>query len=189
MRLKKIMTGRLDSMKLKVPFFWQYDESIPQDWRHRACTMSSLSMVLRFFEREVTPSEIIKEGLSLKGAYIQGVGWDHKASSWLAHNHGVQAYSEEFRTLVENKPSQYDQIFLENGIKKIKKSVESGIPVLVSIKMDFKEENNPHTIVIVGTTENGFLYHDSKYEDGTYREVSEEVFKHAWRRFAVFFER
>lgn len=175
-------------MKIEVPFFWQYDSAINEGWRHRACTMTSLAMVLNFFGTKITPQEVINEGLSIK-AYIEGVGWDHRATSMIAHNHGVQAYSQEFRTLTKGAPSVFDADFVVFGISKIEKSLTIGLPVLASIRMDFLDADTPHTVVIVGMTETDFIYHDSKYEDGAYRQVSKETFRNAWRKFAVFFEK
>lgn len=175
-------------MKIEVPFFWQYAPEISESWRHRACTMTSLAMVLNFFGTKISPQEVIDQGLSIK-AYIEGVGWDHRATSMIAHNHGVHAYSQEFRTLTEGVPSKFDADFLSTGISKIEKSLSANIPVLASIKMDFKDMDEPHTIVLVGMTDTDFIYHDSKYEDGAYKQVSKETFKNFWRKFAVFFEK
>lgn len=176
-------------MKLdKVKHLWQYDQSIKEDWRNRSCTVASLTMILDYFGKTFKVQEVIEQGLLLKNAYIEGIGWDHRAMVSLAHNNGVQAYNQEFKTLSGDEVSIYDNEFIDFGIKKIEENINKNLPVMTSIFKDFDKNNGPHTIVIVGFDDDNFIYHDPKFENGAFMSVSRDVFIQNWRRLCVFFE-
>lgn len=177
-------------MKLEVPFYSQFTDVTLEEWKERACAPTCLKMVLDFlsggkFEKSI--DDLIREGLEI-GAYEEGIGWIHVGLVRLAHNHGFLGYNEEFRTL--NK--DLDQGFAEKGIEKIKQTLKSGLPVIISCSKNFDEFHKFHQVVIVGFDENGFYYHEphkENKEEGANRFVDFQTFKTHWRKFAIFFDK
>ena len=162
---------------MPVPFLSQYDESISEDWRSRACSVTNLYMVLKSRGVDTTVQALIEEGESI-GAFGPR-GWTHEGIVRLAHNHGVSAYAQEFRSLDEQKAEALGK----KGIQKIHLHLEKGIPAIVSIQ---KENGSFHTITLVGSSENGFLVHDPEEKEPTVLEEAD--FLKRWRRLSIFFE-
>lgn len=162
---------------MSVPFLSQYDESILESWRPRACSVTNLYMVLKSFGVEVTVSELIEEGESI-GAFGSR-GWTHEGIVRLAHNHGVSAYAQEFRS----KDAQIAETLQKKGIQKIRTTLEGGLPVIVSIQ---KENGSYHTITLIEHSEEGFLVHDPEEKEATH--ISGLEFLKKWRGLSIFFE-
>ncbi len=187
-------------MKLNVPFYSQNDSSIPEDWKSRSCAIVCLKMCIDAYgeKHEALISsipELINEGLAIRGEpYTNRVGWNHDAMVWLAHNHGVPAYKEEFRSdsaPVQSgsaTPSKFSENLRNEGLKRIKDSIERGVPVVVSFLPGFGSKENVHHLVVIGFEEaTGFIVHDPS--DSSPKEafvVSEDIFIKFWRKFAIF---
>ena len=174
-------------MKLEVPFYSQFSDVTLDEWKDRACAPTCLKMVLDFlsegkFEKGI--DDLIKEGLEI-GAYQEGIGWIHTGLVRLAHNHGFLGYNEEFRSL--NK--EIESGFIEKGIVKIKKTIESGLPVIISCSKNFDEFQKFHQVILTGFDENGFYYnepHKENKEEGSNQFVDFQTFRTHWRKFALF---
>lgn len=166
-------------MRLDISFLSQYDESIPESWRPRACSVTNLYMVLSFFNatENVTIVSLIQEGESI-GAYGPR-GWIHEGIVRLAHNHGMHAYAQEFRSAHKG----IEKKLAVEGIEKIKEMLTKGYPTIVSIQ---KENGSYHTITVIGLSDTGFICHDS--EIGGDQEIPLETFNLQWRKLAIFFE-
>jgi hypothetical protein len=166
-------------MSLAISRISQYSDVVPRDWQHRSCSVVNLFMVLSFFNatENVTVASLIQEGESI-GAYGPH-GWIHEGVVRLAHNHGVHAYAQEFRSL----DGVLEQRLALGGITKIKEMLTKGFPTIVSIQ---KENGSYHTVTVVGTMDNGFICHDP--ELGEALEIPIEVFLKRWRKLAIFFE-
>lgn len=162
---------------MSVPFLSQYDESIPEGWRSRACSVTNLYMVLKSRGVDTTVEALIEEGESI-GAFGPR-GWTHEGIVRLAHNHGVSAYAQEFRS----KDAQIAETLQKKGIQKIRTTLEGGLPVIVSIQ---KESGSYHTLTLVERSEEGFLVHDPEEKEATY--IPEADFLKKWRSLAIFFE-
>jgi len=185
-------------MKLEVPFYSQFTDVTLEEWKERACAPTCLKMVLDFlsggkFEKGI--DDLIKEGLEIIGGYEPGNGWTHAGMIRLAHNHGFQAYLEEFRTIkvnVEEKTfskSDFEDLLIEKGIEKIKQILNSGLPVIISCSKNFDEFHKFHQVVLIGFDDNGFYYHEphkESEEEGANRFVDFQTFKTHWRKFAIF---
>ena len=164
-------------MKISVPYYSQHRDIIDPYWKSRACGVTCLKMVLDFhakiFNTTIpTLDELIKEGIAIK-AFSQH-GWIHQGIVFIAHNHGVPAYQEEFRSL----DGMCAKRIVNFGFKKILKTLDEGKPVIVSVEQNFEESDKFHQVVLVGREGDLFLYHEPEAEDknGAYREVSTEQF-------------
>ena len=187
-------------MKLKVPYYSQRIDVFDQEWQPRSCLVMSAKMVAEFLGGEIIPADDwIKEGVYI-GAW-DGNYWKHNGIVRLLRNHGVFAYSQEFKTVdvnIENgkmNEGKNSDLFLKKGIEKIVNNLDLEIPTIVSIYKYFTEKDRHHAIVIVGYEKNeggllkGFYYHDpemSEEKGGENLFVELDDFINGWKRLAIF---
>ena len=168
-----------------VHFYSQYDESVPADWRDRSCGIVCLQMALAArSSSRLTISDLIKEALTIEGAYQESIGWSHTGLVLVAHNHGIPAYQEEFRS----RNPHTEENLAHYGVKKIKEELTRGKVILASVRKDFKPEGSPHIILLIGVTSRGFEYHDPAQLDpshGANQVITEEDFFKSWRRLCI----
>jgi len=143
-----------------------------------------------------TPDELIEEGLTIKARTEHG--WDHQGIANLAHNHGVPAYKEEFRSIHvdTNKdtfaPSEFKSSLTEYGIEKIVSTLCDGGLVIASVLRGLKADGTFHSILIVGYEEGGgnltFVFHDpdAKFGQKSNLRISKDDFVPVWRNMAIF---
>lgn len=183
-------------MKLSVPYHSQFDEITLPEWKEKGCAITCLKMCLDFAHPNEIPSidDLIKEG-ELIGGYLENVGWKHEAIVRLAHNYGVPAYPEEFRSIkVDINSKSFSENILEKdlidkGIQRIRDSIDRKVPVIVSMAT----KSGSHQVIVVGYEDNlgsttGFFINDpdnrSSEKNGVFVPISE--FLNNWRKFAVF---
>ncbi len=162
---------------LPVPYLSQYDFSLPEIWRPRACTIVNLFMALSYYGKLEgrTINELLDEASAVGGFCERG--WKHDVIIELAKKYGVPAHREEFR----NKDPEEETRLRNEGYEKIRKSHErNGLPI-VSLK---KNNGSYHTVLVVGSDERGFLYHDP--EVGPNLCMPKEDFMSSWRGLAMF---
>ncbi len=174
-----------------VPFYSQYDESVPAEWRDRACGIMCLKMAMETYSSSTfAVHDLITEALAVK-AYQEGTGWNHQGLVYMAHNRGIPAYQEEFKSLdyLTNEPRtvMQDQL-MRHGIRKFKSELSHGNIVLVSVGKDMQAGGSPHIVLLVGAERGGFLYHDPHKEtpaQGANQLIQEENFVKAWRLLSI----
>jgi hypothetical protein len=188
---------------LPVPFVSQYEIGRDSDGRSRACGAACVKMVLDY--RGVSDADfltIVREGQTMRGAYISGIGWSHTGLAAILRNHNVGSYTEEFRSVsVDSKnqeflSSPFEAGHIERGIQKIAgKILDWKMPVIVSGVKNWKEKDKWHLMVITGVEKDGdritgFFYHDPDDEDkdGRNNFVDKETFRTYWRKFAIFID-
>ncbi len=172
-------------MILEIPFYSQYDDVLDETWRSKACAVTCLKMALDFSSTN-TPSidELIKEGVSINGYTPHG--WSHDVIVFLAHNHGVPAYREEFRSANTNFQKELENI----GLQRIIMAVTKKRGVVASI---IKPNDSYHTVLTVGfegeeMNPTHIVYHDPDTKDGgsAFQKVSLQDFLEKWRKLAIF---
>jgi hypothetical protein len=193
-------------MKLNVPYYCQRTDVKDLEWQPRSCLVVSAKMMAEFLGSEVLSSdEWIKEGVSI-GAW-DGNYWKHDGVVRLLRNHGILAYSQEFKTSYidiinkEVKEGKDSDLFLEKGIEKIVRSLDSEVPVIISIYKYFTEKDRHHAIVITGYEKDGksadlmasnikgFYYNDPEMPEekgGKDLFVFLNNFKNGWKRLSIF---
>ncbi|MDB5266437.1 MAG: hypothetical protein JWN89_252 [Parcubacteria group bacterium] len=191
-------------MILPVPFVSQYSIGRDSDGLSRACGAACVKMIIDFRESDdVDFLSIVREGQTIKGAYVSGIGWTHAGLAALLRNHNVGAYAEEFRSVLVDSdaqkflPSPFEREHVERGIKKIAYEVEGGRPVIVSGIKQWKDVDKPHLMVCVGVDREehgavrGFFYHDPDDEDeqGESKFINTDIFRQHWRKFAIFIDK
>lgn len=176
-------------------FCSQYRDIKDEGWKHRGCTISALWMGLKMLKEDfnLTPDELLKEAISIK-AYADVGFWKHDSIAILAHNHGVGAYNEEFKSRPFGIDTEYSESILEYGINKIFNFVKNkeGV-VIVSVPKAFQEIDKPHSVIIHDAInvegKRYFIYHDSEKDNeelGMNLRVDLETFKEKWRRLGIF---
>lgn len=187
---------------LEVPYVSQYSLGRDSDGLSRACGAACVKMILDYHGKSVDFLDLVKEGQTMIGAYISGIGWSHAGLAALLRNHNVGAYAEEFRSiLVDSKnreflPSPFEAGHVERGIQKIAgKIIDWKQPVIISGVKNWKEKDKWHLMVITGVEKEGeeikgFYYHDPDDEnkEGKNNFVDKETFRTYWRKFAIFID-
>lgn len=187
---------------LDVPYISQYSIGRDSDGRSRACGAACVKMILDYKGNSDTDFlTIVREGQTIKGAYISGIGWTHSGLAALLRNHDVGAYAEEFRSIevdVEHQtfePSQFEDKHVERGIQKIAREVKNERPVIISGVVGWKEVDKPHLMIAVGVEKEGdeirgFYYNDpdDENEEGKDKYINVETFRKYWRKFAIFID-
>lgn len=174
-----------------VPFYSQYDESVPPEWRDRACGIMCLRMAMETYSSSTfAVHDLITEALAVK-AYQESVGWNHQGLVYMAHNRGIPAYQEEFRSLDyrTNEPQVLvqDQL-MRHGIRKFKGELARGNIILVSVGKDMKPGGAPHIVLLVAAESGGFRYHDPGKESaakGANQLILEDDFVKTWRLLSI----
>jgi len=190
-------------MKLQVPFHSQRSEDVPEDRRNTACGIVALKMAMEFslkHQGRVAPTmeALIGEGMAING-YQKGIGWIHGQLVLIAHNHGVLAYREEYKSVLVDwirgtfSKSPFESAMVDQGIEKFRRLLERRTVPLVSVSKNFKERDKFHLVVLTGFGEengkSGFYYHDPHYSEeyeGAHKFVDDETFRDHWRRLAIF---
>ena len=188
---------------LPVPFVSQYSIGRDSDGKSRACGVACVKMIMDYRgNNDVDFLSLVREGLTIKGAYFSGIGWSHTGLVSILRNHNVGAYAEEFRSVQVDPDNQeflespFEEGHIERGIQKIAgKILDWKQPVIVSGIKGWEEEDKWHLMLITGVEKDGdrvtgFFYHDpdDESEDGRNKFVDRETFKKHWRKFAIFID-
>lgn len=197
-----------------VPFCSQRKDIRPE-WKNRACTMACLKMAMEFVTGQRMPilDALYEEAQAIQRAMLEhgtitpkavATGLLHDVVVNVAHNHGVAAHKEEFRSRYFNldvKPGEevlsanapYGPALYNYGLKRIMQSVNRKSPVIVSVKRNFDPQSTNHSVLVVGYEErSGFYYHDPDSDNSESSVpkvesfVSLDAFKSCWRKLAIF---
>lgn len=186
-------------MEKEIQFCSQYRDITQEEWKSKACSISSLWMALKYLKEDfvLSPDELLSEAISI-GAFSEAGFWLHDRICLLAHNHGLPAYNEEFKSFPFGKETIYAKNIADFGVEKIFNFIKNkeGF-VISSVPKNFDNIDKPHSILIhdVKTeTENGikkryFIYNDSEKlteAEGVNLLVDLETFKNLWRKLAIF---
>jgi uncharacterized protein YvpB len=183
-------------VQLEVPFWSQKHNVDNEDYINNSCGIVCVKMILGFAGKESGDvDELIKEGHIVGGK--SEAGWNHETLLRLLRNHGVLAYRQEFisHTVdLEKEKGEEDQketlTFRENGIEKIKGSIDYGYPVMVSVKPGFGENKGDHLVLVVGYDDENFYINDPQrkgYEKDPIS-VPLDKFKEFWKGLTIFVE-
>lgn len=196
-------------MRLDVPYHSQFSPAIPPEWQERVCSLCCLKMAFDFLIPDRAPdfSTLIKEAAVHTRSMIEhglitekagSHGFVHDVIVSLAHNYGVTAYREEFKSMAldsndQSVPSPYVADMLEQGLKKITAMLETGSLPIVSLTPGLSAGRSFHTVILIGFedrdgTLTGFYYHDSdaRMEARNNQFISLEEFITYWRKLVIF---
>ncbi len=189
--------------KLTVPYVSQISDVTDSNWQNRSCTVANADMLLRYYRSDIgeapTVNALIEEGIKI-GAHDSKTGWNHVGVVRILRNHGLHAYTEEFRSQTINattgdvEQNLHTEKLIASGIEKIARTTEEGNPVIVSVLPHFGANTGNHTVLVVGVERGGkdikgFWYLDPYLTRPEGEEpvfVPLEKFKTHWRGLAIF---
>lgn len=182
-------------VRLPVPFFGQYAADVPEEWRNKVCGIASLRMALAYVLRDAVVPEmtnLIVESEAIKGWTPYGLS--HDAVVRLAHNRGVAAYREEFRSIKVDtaatgvfSESAHAEALAAYGRAKLQEALVSGCVPIVSVTVPGKRDT--HLVPLIGFSEDGWYYHDPAEYDaqpGAGLFITNEAFEQRFRNLVIF---
>jgi uncharacterized protein YvpB len=160
----------IESPVPKVPFFSQFADISSPKWRGIGCGVTSLAMLIEFYEPDsVTVDQLLSRGIS-SGAYLQNAGWKHQGLIDLSRRYGLGGKAYD----LSNKSKA-------TALLKLKEQLADG-PVMVSVHYKFDPTSTiPHLAVINGI-ENGMVYYNDPAGKKGGEKISEEKFLKAWKK-------
>ncbi len=200
---------------LDVAHIWQLDPDspIPEDQRRRMCAPASVNMVLDYVfvkhgEYSFALDAIVKEMESFGGRIVE-YGWKHSAQVDTLKHHGLVAWrrnwlapSQDPNYFIQNEGYNQDQVdeFLsqlgqedQNGGSPqdrawfcIKQSIDNGLPVIISVKAGFSENEIGHMVVVSGYTKDTVEIVDPLLPPGEQKRVDRDYFWEYFKLQAIF---
>ena len=172
-------------MKLNVPYYSQFTDVQDHYWMPRACLPTCLKIIFEYHgkAKDISLDELIKN-LNDAGGYGKS-GWFHDAIVAKAKEFGFYAFRQE----------KMNEL---NGVTDIKKNLDEGNPVIVSVIKFVLGQTKFHTVVLVGYEEaggalTGFYFHDPESTSSDHNRepffVDISTFKKQWRQMAIFIEK
>lgn len=185
-------------MQLDIPFFSQLDTEVPQELQRSVCAIACIKMIFDSKSIPHTFLDIYTEGEIIGGR--EPGGWNHEVLVRILRNHGILAYRQEFiaNTIdlhtLHAEPAPHSQEFVTRGIEKIKKQINEGNPVIVSVFAGFSQDALSrkslnmvnHMILITGFEDEYLFVHDPIFDMTT--KVTLQHFLNYWRHLAIFIE-
>jgi predicted double-glycine peptidase len=181
-------------VQLDVPFYAQH-EIVDKDG-HLSCGIVCVKMVIDFAGgKDGEIHDLIEEANIVGGK--EKAGWKHETLIRVLRNHGILAYSQEFKSHdidlnseqgAENR--EQTKIFRALGIEKIKGSIDYGFPVIASVKPEFNGNPENHIVLIVGYDKDTLYVQDPqrKGQEKDPMPVSIEKFLEYWKNLTIFVE-
>ncbi len=178
-----------------IVFRSQYAPDVPLEWQPRSCAIVCLRMAFDSLNVQALPiKNLIEEGVAING-YDEKAGWRHDALVALAHNHGVPAYREEFKSMTVDSTTKvisegpHAKSMEVYGLKKITAEIKRGAIVCASVTAGFGSNKDSHIIVLAEVLANGLYYYDPSgktAEEGAHQFTTTEYFLSHWKKLAIF---
>jgi len=189
------------SMKkiIPVPYISQFSKEFDEEWHYKSCGIACVAMLLAYYNLEdSSPMRLLEEGITIGG--WTDIGWRHEALVRILRNHGVNAYSQEFRSIqVSSKYNSFkinpmEEKMMEDGIAKMIAEIDGGHPVMVSVDEGFNTNLEKHIVLVVGydftDKQEKFIIHDPRGINSIERfdlmPVDIAKIRKFWRKFAIF---
>jgi hypothetical protein len=166
--------------KLAVPYFSQYMSVSSKEQALKACGMTCVYMMLKYFETDV-PS---LDDMVNKGIEEGGFG----KSGWI-HDYFVDLFGSM------GHPSSRKESMREHDVALFVESLEKGNPVIISAERRLFDTRMFHMVVLTGFRKDsegnleGFFYHDPaslQPSEAQHRYVPLSVLYLSWRKMAIF---
>lgn len=154
----------------EVPFFSQFNDITPVEWRKVGCGIASLAMLIEFYEpNSVTVDDLLQQGIKA-GAYLSNAGWTHAGLINLSRKYGLDGASHDMAGQS-----------MESAFSTLKDVLEEG-PVMVSVHYTFDPKNPiPHLVVVNGVSDGKVYYNDPAEKSGG-GSISISKFQSAWKK-------
>lgn len=168
--LTQLSTTKLTSKVYTVPFFSQFTDITPVNWKKVGCGIASLSMLVDFYvPGAASVDELLQQGIAA-GAYLTNAGWTHAGLINLSRQFGLGGESRSLASLS-----------MTDAFNELTKVVNEG-PVMVSVHYTFEPTNPiPHLVVVSGVRDGKVFYNDPAEVSGG-GSLPIEKFKSAWKK-------
>lgn len=171
---------------MQIPYYSQYAADVPEIWRDRACGAMALKMGLDTLGAETpSPNDFIEAGVAVGAWQEDGGYWIHDRLAILAHNYGIPAYREEFRSGREDLVADMRAY----GMRKIAAHLGHGGLVMVSVPKHMVAGGSYHLVLLTKNEGDTLTYQDPAYEtatEGAARTITHDAFSALWRGLAIF---
>jgi hypothetical protein len=164
-------------MKFATPLLSQYADIRHADWQPRACGITSLAMVLGYWDPEGHPApQQLLEHEKAAEAYVPGIGWRHKGLVELARQYGYEGAN--FDWFAQSPEYALSCLRAYSDLQ----------PVIVSMYKDYAKENGGGHLAVLAGIEGGTAYlndPNTPGRDSVPRALPLERFLGGWKRRAI----
>jgi ABC-type bacteriocin/lantibiotic exporter with double-glycine peptidase domain len=153
-----------------VPFHSQFTEIDSSTWQKVGCGITSLAMIIDYYQSDsISVNVLLGQGI-LAGAYNNNAGWIHQGLISLAKKYGLDGKSYDLSSLTKSKALTSLQVALQDG------------PVMASIHYKFNPKSTiPHLIVVDGIRDGVVYYNDPAAKTGQ-KQISTNDFLLGWKK-------
>lgn len=153
----------------QVPFYSQFKDISSAKWQKVGCGITSLAMIIDYYEPSVPVNTLLKEGIAA-GAYLNSAGWTYAGLISVSKKYGLDGSTHDLGKSGMNTAYVELRKYLKDG------------PVIVSVhyKMDPKS-TIPHLVVVTGIKGDTVYYNDPAAKAGG-KTISSLDFQKAWKK-------
>jgi len=153
-----------------VPFYSQFADITPVEWRKVGCGIASVAMLIDFYSSEIVDVDSLLLAGIKSNAYLDDAGWTHN---------GLIDLSKQFN--LDGASYSLSHLTMESAFMALEGVVKEG-PVMVSVHYTFKPTNPiPHLAVVTGI-DNERVYYNDPAEAVGQNSISIEQFQSAWKK-------
>jgi ABC-type bacteriocin/lantibiotic exporter with double-glycine peptidase domain len=158
------------SVVATVPFFSQFRDIESPQWQKVGCGITSLAMIIDFYEpHAVSANALLKQGVAA-GAYDYNAGWIYAGLIGLSKHYGLDGSYYNLTTL--DTAAAYAELA---------KHLETG-PVIASVHYKFDPKSTiPHLVVLNNIEGDTIYYNDPAAKTGE-KSISKSAFLKAWKK-------
>jgi uncharacterized protein YvpB len=154
----------------EVPFYSQFKDIQSPKWRKVGCGITSLAMIIDFYDPgTVSVNTLLKQGIAA-GAYKQNAGWTGGGLILVSQKYGFDGNRYDLSRLDEQSALARFKDYLKDG------------PVIVSVHYKFDPKSTiPHLVVIDGI-ENDVVYYNDPASNRGEKQISVANFLKGWKK-------
>ncbi len=153
-----------------VPFFSQFDDVTPANWKKVACGVTSLGMLVEYYKPHTTTVDILLDQGIKSGAYIDNVGWSYAGLIGLARKYGL-----------DGEATDLGRSTVDAAFESFKKAVQKG-PVIASVHYTFEPTNPIPHLVVINSIDGDTIHYNDPAEHSGNGTLTVEKFKRAWKK-------
>lgn len=153
-----------------VQFFSQFKDISSPKWQKVGCGITSLAMVIDYYNPDAVSVDELLEQAIAEGAYQYDAGWKHRDMVLLSQKYGLDGDNYDL--------SMFNQAI---AFEKFKGFLKDG-PVIASVHYKFDPKSTiPHLVVIDGIDGDLIYYNDPAAKNGE-KKIATSDFLKAWKK-------
>jgi uncharacterized protein YvpB len=166
-----VITLQIPSSVPIVPFHSQLTEISSPIWRLQGCGITSLAMIIDYYnDSKTSVNKLLGQGIAA-GAFIENVGWSYAGLINVSKNYGLNGTTHDL-----------SGSSMATAFSAIKKELAKG-PVIASVHYKFIPNGAAHLVVIDGfdSSTNTIYYNDPDNKSGD-QAISAAKFEAGWKK-------